>query len=1407
MNTPSYKNLGDDEKAIWILEKLGLGHRFRDTKYLEKKLSWKQELLKLYRKTCEDKFDFDIMHTINKIADTLEKLGRKADARREREKFATKLKEYLEKFGKADEKTAEKMETLTLILHYMESPEKEVWVEKRKNLLRELVKKKLSSPIADIENVISEIENFIECLSADLPAEYQEIIDLRRKILRLLEENNFDEEIILSEKDRLARCLRSRSEGCEEALKLFEEVAEQNKNLYGPTDDSTIYAIRDVAQVLEDMGNKSAALEKRKEILQILTDNDGDAQQILSAMEDIAYYYGSRRGIKNYNEALTWRKKILEFCRKNFVADGPEVIYALENLTDALKNLNLDSSEYREELAKIKAENLSEEHSDAISAKEDIADDLHERGKYAEEIELRLQIIDLYKKNFDMGGDFRNIVYTMEKLAKLYEHVGRTKDSLDTWKKIVELYENEIAESEENSSATIKILKKIPCILSINIGDTAKEFKTLNRILAISEKIYSPGSREIIRAKSDIARFYKSQGDDCKALQIRLEILNTRKENFQKALSELGTDDAEVIRLIADLAEDLKKLHFEEEAAEKYDEHLNTCRRVADKLEKDFGETDEQVTDLLNYLKKNLIRRREYRESLKVCRRIIEIYKKKYNGNEAESDIIDSLDDEADILSNLKKYPEELNIRRKIFELYRNQRHGNISEDSIDALQEVADCYNALEDFVGGLKVYDEELLSLIRKKYDGDGTQDEFLRALKKKADIFKDTENFDEACKLREEIYNLFREKFGKENETTLEILEECADAFKRAGIYEKALHFQQKLVNIVCKNFNPNFDVDRVLISLAEILEKCGRKDDALRERGRIVAQTENLLNSTIEIYGENSKKTLEILNLLAKNLSDVERFKEEIQTRERIKNICEKIYGKTSQKYVTATEVVAKVYSDNDRTEEALNLRKEIADIRRELLNSLINLVGTNHKDTISARKSLADVLEEIGESGAAKNLREENLNAFKEIADFRRKKFGVEHKITLQTLKEYAQELEGTDKSEDALKIFREIVVALKEKFLDEEDAPEIIDALKNEADFLKHCNDYEEEEKIRREILNLCEKRFNFNPAYSETIFALENLATCLQEIKKFDEAVRIRREIINRLAEKYFENNLHSEVITAKKKLATTFEISGNYEAAVKEREKILEDLKKKFEKNQNGDNEISVAENELRRVKNLRDGIQEDKIFGEAEEVKKKFDDLSDLLKNADVSESINLRKDQKVDLTKNNPDLKNLVIYFERENSSADEIEIDGSACVLYGGGKVKKDEDFIFFNNPLHESGSVEFIQMSEEENSALKIYLEKIPKDAEKISFTLSIYEGDERGQNFSQISGATIRIIDSDTAKELMRFNLDENFTVETGIVAGEVYRHKGNFKFHATGAGFVGGLESLCKNFGVAIE
>lgn len=97
-------------------------------------------------------------------------------------------------------------------------------------------------------------------------------------------------------------------------------------------------------------------------------------------------------------------------------------------------------------------------------------------------------------------------------------------------------------------------------------------------------------------------------------------------------------------------------------------------------------------------------------------------------------------------------------------------------------------------------------------------------------------------------------------------------------------------------------------------------------------------------------------------------------------------------------------------------------------------------------------------------------------------------------------------------------------------------------------------------------------------------------------------------------------------------------------------------------------------------------------------------------------------------------------------------------------------------------------------------------LSLVPQNISKIAFTVTIHEALERRQNFGQVSNSYVRVIDEDTNQELLNYELGEDFSIETAIVVCEIYRHNGEWKFNALGSGFEGGLEALCKNFGVNI-
>ena len=165
--------------------------------------------------------------------------------------------------------------------------------------------------------------------------------------------------------------------------------------------------------------------------------------------------------------------------------------------------------------------------------------------------------------------------------------------------------------------------------------------------------------------------------------------------------------------------------------------------------------------------------------------------------------------------------------------------------------------------------------------------------------------------------------------------------------------------------------------------------------------------------------------------------------------------------------------------------------------------------------------------------------------------------------------------------------------------------------------------------------------------------------------------------------------------------------------------------------------------------------------------------------------------LGKGQKIPLNENF-----LTIKFQRPDSA---LEIDTAAFLTQSNGKVAGDEDFVFYGNARHNSEAV-----THNDDDSIDLDLSRVPRHVEKISLTATIYDADQRRQNFSMIRGAALKIFG--TRGEIATFSL-ENFSVETAIVLGEIYRYKGAWKFNATGAGFSGGLAALCKNFGIEVS
>lgn len=191
------------------------------------------------------------------------------------------------------------------------------------------------------------------------------------------------------------------------------------------------------------------------------------------------------------------------------------------------------------------------------------------------------------------------------------------------------------------------------------------------------------------------------------------------------------------------------------------------------------------------------------------------------------------------------------------------------------------------------------------------------------------------------------------------------------------------------------------------------------------------------------------------------------------------------------------------------------------------------------------------------------------------------------------------------------------------------------------------------------------------------------------------------------------------------------------------------------------------------------------------------------------------ISLKKGQKVSLTKDNPGLSKVVVGLGWDINTFDTggaFDLDTSAFLLTDSGKISKSEDFVFFGNLTHPSGSVQHMGdnltgAGEGDDEQIKIDLSMIPENITKIAFTVTIYEAEERKQNFGQVNNAFIRIYNELSGEEILRYDLGEDFSIETAAVFGELYKHNGEWKFNAIGSGYQGGLAALCESYGVDVE
>ncbi|MFW1955096.1 TerD family protein [Acinetobacter guillouiae] len=190
-----------------------------------------------------------------------------------------------------------------------------------------------------------------------------------------------------------------------------------------------------------------------------------------------------------------------------------------------------------------------------------------------------------------------------------------------------------------------------------------------------------------------------------------------------------------------------------------------------------------------------------------------------------------------------------------------------------------------------------------------------------------------------------------------------------------------------------------------------------------------------------------------------------------------------------------------------------------------------------------------------------------------------------------------------------------------------------------------------------------------------------------------------------------------------------------------------------------------------------------------------------------------AISLNKGGNLSLSKTDPSLNQVLVGLGWDARATDgtDFDLDASAFLLSENGKVRGEYDFIFYNQTRSPEGSVEHTGdnrtgAGDGDDEAVRINLAQVPADVQKIAITVTIHEGESRGQNFGQVQNAFIRVVNDQSNTEIVRFDLNEDYSTETAMIFGELYRHNGEWKFRAVGQGYAGGLSAMCQQFGISI-
>jgi tellurium resistance protein TerD len=188
-----------------------------------------------------------------------------------------------------------------------------------------------------------------------------------------------------------------------------------------------------------------------------------------------------------------------------------------------------------------------------------------------------------------------------------------------------------------------------------------------------------------------------------------------------------------------------------------------------------------------------------------------------------------------------------------------------------------------------------------------------------------------------------------------------------------------------------------------------------------------------------------------------------------------------------------------------------------------------------------------------------------------------------------------------------------------------------------------------------------------------------------------------------------------------------------------------------------------------------------------------------------------ALSLSKGGNISLSKEDPSLTNMLIGLGWDPRVTDgtDFDLDASVFMVGKSGQVRSDADFIFYGQMASACGSVKHTGDNRSgegdgDDEAVQVSLKDVPAEIDKLVVVVTIHDATKRGQSFGQVGGAFIRVVNEASSSEIVRYDLTEDYSTETAMIFGEIYRHNSEWKFRAVGQGYAGGLMAMCSQFGI---